>query len=46
MIYNNVSEKLGNHINNKMVCDAMAGSSAAIVSVMANTPVDVIKTRM
>ena len=46
MIYKDLSERLNKKINNKMACDAMAGSTAAIISVMFNTPVDVIKTRM
>ena len=46
MIYKDVSVRLNERINNKLICDAMAGSTAAVVSVLANTPVDVIKTRM
>ena len=46
MVFNKMSKKYHEYISNKVVCDALAGSTAAVVSVLSNNPFDVIKTRM
>ena len=46
LVYTDSAKFLQNYISVKVLCDLLAGGFAGFVSVMANTPIDVIKTRM
>ena len=46
MVYTDTSKFLQNYISYKVVSDLLAGGFAGFCSVMANNPVDVIKTKM
>ena len=46
MVYTDTAKFLQNFISVKMFCDLVAGGFAGFCSVMANNPIDVIKTRM
>ena len=46
MVYTDTSKYLSSFITTKVICDLIAGGFAGFCSVMANNPVDVIKTRM
>jgi solute carrier family 25 citrate transporter 1 len=44
LVYEETSKKLSGMFSIKVLCDLLAGGFAGFVSVMANNPVDVIKT--
>lgn len=46
VVYTDSSAVLQNYISVKVMCDLVAGGFAGFCSVMANNPVDVIKTRL
>lgn len=46
VVYTDSSKVLQNYISVKVLCDLVAGGFAGFCSVMANNPVDVIKTRL
>lgn len=46
LVYTDTTKFMQNYISTKMVCDLVAGGFAGFCSVMANNPVDVIKTKM
>lgn len=46
MVYTDTSKYLQGYISTKVITDLMAGGFAGFCSVMANNPVDVIKTKM
>lgn len=46
VVFTDTSKLLSRYINQKILCDLVAGGFAGFVSVMVNNPVDVIKTRM
>ena len=46
LVYTDSAKFLQNYISMKMFCDLLAGGFAGFCSVMANNPIDVIKTRM
>jgi solute carrier family 25 citrate transporter 1 len=46
VVYTDTAQFLQNYISYKVLSDLIAGGFAGFCSVMANNPVDVIKTRM
>lgn len=46
VVYTDTAKLLEQYIHYKMVTDLIAGGFAGFCSVMANNPVDVIKTRL
>ena len=46
VVYTDSAKFLSNYIETKVISDLLAGGFAGFCSVMANNPVDVIKTRM
>ena len=46
LVYTDSAAFLSNYITAKMFCDLIAGGFAGAVSVFANNPIDVIKTKM
>ena len=46
MVYTDTAKFLKDYISMKVACDLIAGGFAGFCSVMANNPVDVIKTRL
>ena len=46
VVYTDTSKFLQNYISYKVVSDLLAGGFAGFCSVMANNPIDVIKTKM
>jgi solute carrier family 25 (mitochondrial citrate transporter), member 1 len=46
LVYTDTAKFLQNYISTKVLSDLLAGGFAGFCSVMANNPVDVIKTRM
>lgn len=46
MVFADTKKALSPYFNNKIIVDLFAGGFAGFCSVMANNPVDVIKTKM
>lgn len=46
LVYTDSAKFLSDYISYKMLCDLIAGGFAGAVSVFANNPIDVIKTKM
>ena len=46
MVYTDSTKWFNRFIEQKVMCDLLAGSCAGVVSVIANNPIDVIKTRL
>jgi len=46
LVYTDSAKFLSDYISTKMICDLIAGGFAGAVSVFANNPIDVIKTKM
>jgi solute carrier family 25 citrate transporter 1 len=46
LVYTDTAAVLKDYISMKVVCDLIAGGFAGFCSVMANNPIDVIKTKM
>ena len=46
LVYTDTTKWLQNYWSSKMMCDVVAGGFAGFCSVMANNPLDVIKTRL
>ena len=46
LVYTDTAKFLQNYISTKVLSDLLAGGFAGFCSVMANNPIDVIKTRM
>ena len=46
LVYTESAEFLQNYIHTKVLCDLVAGGFAGAVSVFANNPVDVVKTKL
>lgn len=46
MVYTDSAKYLSDYIHTKVICDLIAGGFAGAVSVYANNPVDVIKTKL
>ena len=46
MVFEDATNVLQKRIKTKIICDLMAGAFAGFCSVMANNPVDVVKTNM
>ena len=46
VVYTDTAKWLQNYISTKMICDLIAGGFAGFCSVMANNPIDVIKTKL
>ena len=46
LVYTDTTKVLQNYWSSKVMCDVVAGGFAGFCSVMANNPLDVIKTRL
>lgn len=46
LVYTDSAAFLSDYIHTKVICDLIAGGFAGAVSVYANNPIDVIKTKM
>ena len=46
LVYMDAAAFLSNYIHTKVLCDLVAGGLAGAVSVYANNPVDVVKTKL
>jgi len=44
VVYEETALKLNKYIKQKVICDLLAGGFAGFCSVIANNPIDVIKT--